>query len=293
MRLQERYLADLVIVDLSGRCAEAEDAWQVENSVQGIVARGGRKILLNLEKVEYISSTGLGALVRSFTLTSKAGGKLWLSYPTKRVHDLLSITKLLPVFDIVEPRDLVGALAEQQLEASCPTCDPPAWLTLQVGAEYQSCLRCGTRLKLASWPVVPDGETVEAPCAVVCVKTYEGEFVELVTSDVHTIAIEKRVDQFSCDIVKDIWSLVPPPRRVIFTVGRRSYSEKGLKSLLHLCAMSNGDDRAVVLFHQDALGSRDALPDHPAIHGDLDSARSALNLTGEPLGGPRLTVRRA
>ena len=74
----------------------------LKDKVNSLIQQGRRKLLLNLEGVPYVDSAGLGEIVRTYTTVSRQGGKLKLLNLTKRIEDLLSITKLLTVFESFE-----------------------------------------------------------------------------------------------------------------------------------------------------------------------------------------------
>src|SRR5947209_11555530 len=102
MVLNPRRLDDVVILDLSGRITMGEGTLVLRDRIQKLLTAGDRKFLLNLADVDYIDSSGLGELVTSFTTVRNQGGQLKLLNLTRRVHDLLQITKLLTVFDVHE-----------------------------------------------------------------------------------------------------------------------------------------------------------------------------------------------
>jgi anti-sigma B factor antagonist len=97
--LKSRRLDDVVILDLSGRITMGEGTLILRNQIQKLLSAGDRKFLLNLEDVNYIDSSGLGELVTTFTTVRNQGGLLKLLNLTRRVQDLLQITKLLTVFE--------------------------------------------------------------------------------------------------------------------------------------------------------------------------------------------------
>jgi anti-sigma B factor antagonist len=99
MVLHARRLDDVVILDLSGRITMGEGTLIIRENIQKLLNAGDRKFLLNLSDVDYIDSSGLGELVTSFTTVRNQGGHLKLLNLTKRVQDLLQITKLLTVFE--------------------------------------------------------------------------------------------------------------------------------------------------------------------------------------------------
>src|SRR5215813_5307300 len=100
MVLNVRRLDDVVILDLSGRITMGEGTLMVRDQIQKLLNAGDRKFLLNLADVDYIDSSGLGELVTSFTTVRNHNGQLKLLNLTKRVQDLLQITKLLTVFEV-------------------------------------------------------------------------------------------------------------------------------------------------------------------------------------------------
>ncbi len=99
MTLTTRRLDDVAILDLSGRITIGEGTLIVRSQIEKLLEAGQRKFLLNLADVDYIDSSGLGELVTSFTTVRNRGGELKLLNLTRRVRDLLQITKLLTVFE--------------------------------------------------------------------------------------------------------------------------------------------------------------------------------------------------
>jgi anti-sigma B factor antagonist len=87
------------VLDLSGKIVLGEGDGQIRDRIKDLLADGQRRILLNLGDVNYIDSAGLGALISSYTTTKRQGGHLKLVNLTKRIQDLLAITKLITVFE--------------------------------------------------------------------------------------------------------------------------------------------------------------------------------------------------
>lgn len=100
MKASTRQLDGVTIVDLSGRITLGEGSVVLRDTVRDVIGQGHKKILLNLGDVTYIDSSGIGELVSAFTTVRNQGGELKLLNLTKKVHDLLQITKLYTVFDI-------------------------------------------------------------------------------------------------------------------------------------------------------------------------------------------------
>jgi len=95
-----REVGDVAIVDFSGKITLGEGSAMLRKMVRELITAGRRKILLNLADVDYIDSSGIGELVGAYTSVRSASGELKLVYLTKRVHDLIQITRLFTVFDV-------------------------------------------------------------------------------------------------------------------------------------------------------------------------------------------------
>ena len=100
MKVATRQVDGVTILDLSGRITLGEGSVTLRETVHDVLSKGSKKILLNLGDINYIDSSGIGELVSGFTSVRNAGGELKLLNLTKKVHDLLQITKLYTVFDI-------------------------------------------------------------------------------------------------------------------------------------------------------------------------------------------------
>jgi anti-sigma B factor antagonist len=99
MEIAERTVSEVTILDLKGKMTLGEGDELLKDKINSLLAAGRKKLLLNLEGVPYIDSAGLGEVVRTYTTVSRQGGSLKLLNLTKRIEDLLSITKLLTVFE--------------------------------------------------------------------------------------------------------------------------------------------------------------------------------------------------
>ena len=100
MKASTRQVDGVTIVDLSGRITLGEGSVVLRDTIKDLLGKGQKKILLNLGDVSYIDSSGIGELVSAFTSVRNQGGELKLLNLTKKVHDLLQITKLYTVFDV-------------------------------------------------------------------------------------------------------------------------------------------------------------------------------------------------
>jgi len=100
MKASTRQVNGVTVVDMSGRITLGEGSVILRDTIRDLLGKGQKKILLNLGDVTYIDSSGIGELVSAFTSVRNQGGELKLLNLTKKVHDLLQITKLYTVFDI-------------------------------------------------------------------------------------------------------------------------------------------------------------------------------------------------
>lgn len=99
MRIDTRTVNGITVLDVHGKVTIGEGSAEIRNKVRELLQNGSKKILLNLGDVNYIDSTGIGELVSSYTTMTNQGGELKLLHLTKKIRELLAITKLLTVFD--------------------------------------------------------------------------------------------------------------------------------------------------------------------------------------------------
>ena len=102
MKIEMRTIGDIRILDCSGKITLGEGTMTVRNTVLDVLKDGGKKIILNLADVNYIDSSGIGELVRTYITVSSGGGQLKLLSLTKKIQELLQITKLLTVFQVYD-----------------------------------------------------------------------------------------------------------------------------------------------------------------------------------------------
>jgi anti-sigma B factor antagonist len=102
IKLNTRQVGDVTVLDLAGRITLGEGSSTLRDALKDNLAKGHRKVLLNLGEVSYIDSSGIGELVSGFTTMTNQGGQLKLLGLNKRVKDLLQVTKLYTVFEVFE-----------------------------------------------------------------------------------------------------------------------------------------------------------------------------------------------
>ena len=102
VKLTKRQVGDVTVIDAEGRITLGEGSSAFRDTIRELAAAGNKKLLLNLAEVSYIDSSGIGELVSAFTTVTNHGGVLKLLKLTKRVQDLLQITKLYTVFEVFD-----------------------------------------------------------------------------------------------------------------------------------------------------------------------------------------------
>src|SRR5262247_1162605 len=102
LNINERQAGDVTVLDMSGKITIGEGSVALRSGIRRLLEEGKKRILLNLSGVSYVDSSGIGELVSSYTAINKEGGQLKLLRLTQKLQDLLTITKLLTVFDAYE-----------------------------------------------------------------------------------------------------------------------------------------------------------------------------------------------
>jgi anti-sigma B factor antagonist len=112
VELTNRQVGDVTVIDAKGRITLGEGSSDFRDTIKELVAKGQKNVLVNLAQITYIDSSGIGEMVSGYTTVANAGGKLKLLSLTKRIQDLLQITKLYTVFDVYD--DEAAGLASFQ-----------------------------------------------------------------------------------------------------------------------------------------------------------------------------------
>lgn len=102
MKIATRQLDGVTVLDLGGRITLGEGSVQLRDAVRDLISKGQKKIVLNLGEISYMDSSGMGELVTAYTSVKNQGGELKLINLTKKIEDLMQITKLVTVFDIYD-----------------------------------------------------------------------------------------------------------------------------------------------------------------------------------------------
>jgi anti-sigma B factor antagonist len=109
LAIASREVGGVPVLDLKGRITLGEGSVQIRDAIRDLIGKGQKSILLNLGDVNYIDSSGLGELVCAYTSAKNRGAEVKLLMLTRKVHDLLQLTKLYTVFDIYDDEALAIA----------------------------------------------------------------------------------------------------------------------------------------------------------------------------------------
>jgi len=105
MKIRQREIGDVVVLDVNGKIMGGPDSEAFQATIDALVESGKRKVLVNLENVSWINSTGLGILIAGFSSLQKSGGKLKLVNVSQRIESLLAVTKLSTIFESFRQED--------------------------------------------------------------------------------------------------------------------------------------------------------------------------------------------
>jgi anti-sigma B factor antagonist len=109
LAIKDRQVGGVTVLDLDGKITIGEGSVLLRETVRKLLDEGKKKLLLNLGDVSYVDSSGIGELVSSYTTTNNNGGQLKLLNQTKKIHDLLTITKLVTVFETFDNEEAAVA----------------------------------------------------------------------------------------------------------------------------------------------------------------------------------------
>ena len=118
MTINTRQMGDVTIVDISGRIVLGEESAALRGLVLDLLSREHQKILFNLDKVDYMDSSGLGHLISAFTSVRKENGELKLLNLKKNVHDLMQMTKLYTIFEIIDDEKVASRSVDKSVAVS-------------------------------------------------------------------------------------------------------------------------------------------------------------------------------
>lgn len=235
LKIITRETVDGVVVELNGRITLGEGSSSVTDQVQALLAAKKNRIVLDISSVSFIDSAGLGAMVKAFSVVAKAGGRLTLCHPGMKLMDVMSITKLGTVFDLVSSVD--EALAEVKSErlmfiCSVSGCDTWSPLKTTSVGDYQTCTSCRSQTKLILEQEVKTASRVSIDH--IRIPTYRGEYVVVIPGTPRVVKVMGRLDLFALNFVKRAAFTV---RRAVFDLtAAQEISERAAQALLDVSA---------------------------------------------------------
>lgn len=298
MMINEREFGGVTVLEFLGKMTLGEGDEIMKDKVQSLIAQGRRQIVFDFRGTPYIDSSGLGELVRSYTAVSRQRGRVVLARLSKRIEDLLAVTKLLTVWEVYDTvESAVQSFGAVQLEAACPLCQPLVWTNYPDSRTLLNCSDCDASFYPQLTPAIrtalfsaATGVARTAPISHLWwITYYENSFgreaVQLTLGRPCVIAVTGRLDLWACDVVDRAWEAVPRPRRVLFDVtGVRRFSDKGRRKLTDLCAVTDAGSRAAIVVSPalaPADASADPWPTGPAVFEQRDLALAALGDLGK------------
>lgn len=292
MEIVSRQVGDVLILDCAARITQEKGAGALRDTVRSALKEGQKKILLNVAKVNYIDSTGLGELTRATNTTRDQGGSLKLCALTPKVHELLQVTHLFICFDVFsDEKSALESFSATPLRCCCPLCGEPSGPSVMEDAPWvmwppQACrnARCE-----ATFTVVSSRTQGQAVVKTVRIHTYKDEYFELLSGPPFTVKIVGRFDLFSSPALKKSWQAIPVPRRVLFDLSATTEIDRaGREALVDLLAKPENDARAVVFLEGVSSEQVNRFPSESCFYQNRTTALAAL---GDVSDAPLLRVR--
>ena len=284
IKVKERFLDEVMIFEVTGRITLGEGAGHLRDLVRVSALRGDRWIVLDLGQVSYIDSSGMGELVSAGAVTANRGGILKLVNLTKRVKDLLQITKLYTFFDTFEDQaTAVRSFRGGLRYVYCPLClrfrtGPPT----EEGVPWpaQTCMLCDSEFVVDS-AACDDGVAVTR----IKIRTYFDEYIKIQSGPHYVVTVQGRLNRFSCSFLRTAWHKLPVPRRVMLVLDEAAEVEDGAPAVAGelLAELASSDDRTVVVLEGAHIRMRDSFLPFVPTYTDEESAIAAMQ--SEPKAG--------
>ena len=274
--IRQRVVSDVVIVDVSGRLTLGEGSVVLRNTVRDLLRKDNRKILLNLGDVSYIDSSGIGEMVSAQSSIENQGGTMKVLHVTKKVHDLLQITKFYTFFEVFDDEAICLSSFEYSKYCKCPSCGslstPPSLGRRGLWSE-QTCLKCNARFAVHTARKAQGRVIVEN----FRVQTYEQEYFEVVSGPPYRMRIVGRLNLFSSSALDKTWRAIPPPRRVILDLGPTTdIDAPGWDALVKFLLNKAAGARAVMSLEGLSEASARPFLSTPGVYPNKKKALAAL-----------------
>jgi len=280
IRVSIRTVEDVTVVDVSGRIDLGEGATAFRQTIRDLLNRGDRKIVANLGEVSYIDSSGIGELFSGVIQALRSGGSLRLTNLTKRVKDLLQITKLYTAIDVYNSEDeAVASFRGGMRVLHCPVCGAGvgAPRAQEFPASTYNCSSCQSLLDLK-----PSGKKpFEMELRGLRVRSYEGEFVEIRSGPPYVIRVVGKLDRYGySSAVSRAWNMLPQPRCALLDLTQVTDATAGAVNEL-LKALEPGS--AAISLEGVPREVVSLLGSDPPVYPNAESARASLkDIAGAP-----------
>jgi len=274
LKIPRRRRGEVTILDLSGPMTLGAESGHLRDAVRQLLREGSRSILLNFRDVYHIDSSGLEHLLGASVAAHKAGGSLKLSGLTKKLHDVLHLSRLLTVFDVFETEEeALRSFGVPPMYCLCPVCkhsSQPSLLDERGCWPPQACGNCGSRFELQASRPSQDQAVVKS----VRLQTYESEYLQIRALVPFWVQVVGRLDLFSSSAFEKAWKALPTPRRVLFDLGQTTeISDAGRNALLALLANKEEDARVTISVEGFA---QKTFPIEPPMYSERAGALAAL-----------------
>jgi anti-sigma B factor antagonist len=277
LRITERQAGDVTILDIAGNVT-LDTAATFRDTVRRLADEGKKKLLLNMEGVHYIDSSGIGELVSAYTTVRNCGGILKMMTLRKKPRDLLLITKLYTVYETFGGES--AALRSFQpglslLYCTCPVCRGRADSMAEEDCDpaSQICPVCGARFTID--PPLKSSTVVAVRGA--WIESFLDEYFEIVPGPPFTVKVVGRLNLFTTFALRKTWNAVPIPRRIVFDLAQATeVDDEGRRALRALLAAGERDTKVTVSLEGLAPELADGFPAEPPFYSGRDAAIAAL-----------------
>lgn len=240
LKITQRHAADITILDLSGRLTLGDGSSLYRDTLKDLVASGRRKILVNLEDVQYVDSSGLGEIVSGCTTVMNAGGAIKFMGAKGRVRDLLIITTIMSFLESLPMEDDIARVFDLGVTWRCPLCMSGLY-PVGGGQTTQACAGCG-----ATMYTEPDSKGLRV--VRIDLSTYDDEVFRLEFGAPSTLRVIGRLNFATSRGIDRLWRIVPKPRRLLIEIDDQAeLSGEGRLTLQRLIEPEDTLPRAALL----------------------------------------------
>ncbi|HEX4772659.1 MAG TPA: STAS domain-containing protein [Bryobacteraceae bacterium] len=278
LKINRRQVEGVNILELSGRITLGEGSQTFGDAVRDLLERGENRILINMGDVSYIDSSGIGELFRAVGRGWNSGSPLRFVNLTKKVRDLLQMTKIYTVIEVFEDeRAALLSFQKRFRYVLCPSCthrmEPPK-IDESYSWPLQTCRSCLAECEISNRSLSSSsGNVIE-----VRLETYPGEYVKVKSeSDYYVLSIAGRLGKFASLALRKLWRAMPKPRAVLLVLDEKTIIEDaGLDALLGCIGELEASEAAAVFLSEIHAEHRTTLASRVQVCKDLDETAKTL-----------------